>query len=116
MAISVITLAHDSTADTNHEAIGSQWCTIPDSVCALLATIIGESEDDYPQLRRIRSDQAIEYTGHSELEQLILETERIPGSEPDLRSAMGKLHGAAATAFFANLMVSCRPTNDIDPN
>ena len=114
MGVSVFTLAHDSTPDRNHEAIGSRWHTIPDSVCALLASRIEETQGDYPQLRRMRTDQAVEYLEAAELEDLILETERIPGSEPELRSAMGKLHGAAATAFFANLMISCRPTNDLE--
>ena len=115
MGISVFTLAHDSTPDREHEAIGSRWHTIPESVCDLLASRIEETEDDYPQLRRISVDQAVEYLEPADLEELILETERIPGLEPELRLAMGKLHGAAATAFFANLMISCRPTNELEP-
>lgn len=115
MGVSVVTLAHDSTPDSNHEAIGSHWHTIHDSVCELLVSRIEETGDDYPQLGKVRADQVVEYVEPSDLNDLILETERIPGSEPDFRFAMGKLHGAAATAFFASLMISCSPTDDFEP-
>jgi hypothetical protein len=78
----------------------------------MLASRLEQAKESFPQLSKIGPDRSVDYVGECDLEALILETEKIPGSEAEFRSTMGKLHGAAATAFAAGLKLSCQACDE----
>lgn len=107
MGIAIHTFSNDQTPNKNHAADGEQWSSIPDEAFSIMAKHLNDNKDRFPQLRRIRPDGVVEFSGESDLQELILETEQIPGREDVFRNAMGKLHGAACQALFSQMTVRC---------
>lgn len=109
MALIIQTRAHAMTPSKGHEADGRVWHTLSDAMLDLLGFRAREPGSSFPQLCRIPAEAGIEFVGEPMLEALILECERIPGSEPEFRTAMGWLHAAACQAFAAGLALRCEP-------